>query len=61
MEAEITKVIDSTGAGDLFAGGFLNGLIKGKDLYSCGKMGSILASEVISHYGARLGYPLSNF
>jgi sugar/nucleoside kinase (ribokinase family) len=53
VEAEKTEVIDSTGAGDLFAAGFLSGLIKGKDLYCCGKMGSILASEVISHYGAR--------
>ena len=53
VEAETTKVIDSTGAGDLFAAGFLSGLIKGKDLYCCGKMGSILASEAISHYGAR--------
>jgi sugar/nucleoside kinase (ribokinase family) len=58
VEAEMTKVIDSTGAGDLFAAGFLSGLIKGKDLYSCGKMGSILASEVISHYGARPELPL---
>jgi sugar/nucleoside kinase (ribokinase family) len=59
VEAEITKVIDSTGAGDLFAAGFLSGLIKGKDLYCCGKMGSILASEVISHYGARPELSLS--
>ena len=51
--AELTKVIDSTGAGDLFASGFLSGLIKGRNLYCCGKMGSILAAEVISHYGAR--------
>ncbi|MCL5073121.1 MAG: adenosine kinase [Actinobacteria bacterium] len=58
VEAEITKVMDSTGAGDLFAAGFLSGLIKGIDLYSCGKMGSILASEVISHYGARPELPL---
>jgi len=53
VEAEKTKVIDSTGAGDLFAAGFLSGLIKGNDLYCCGKMGSILASGVIGHYGAR--------
>lgn len=53
VEAEKTNVIDSTGAGDLYAAGFLSGIIKGKDLYICGKMGSILASEAISHYGAR--------
>jgi len=53
VEAEKTEVIDSTGAGDLFAAGFLSGLIEDKDFYCCGKMGSILASAVISHYGAR--------
>lgn len=53
IEAEKTAVIDSTGAGDLFASGFLSGIIKGRELYLCGKMGSILASEIISHYGAR--------
>ncbi len=53
VEAEKTTVIDSTGAGDLFASGFLSGLIKGRELYLCGKIGSVLASEVISHYGAR--------
>jgi sugar/nucleoside kinase (ribokinase family) len=53
VEAERTEVVDSTGAGDLYAAGFLNGLIKNKDIYSCGKMGSILAAEVISHFGAR--------
>ncbi|MCL4376962.1 MAG: adenosine kinase, partial [Actinobacteria bacterium] len=53
VDAVKTKVVDSTGAGDMYAAGFLNGLIKGKDLYICGKMGSILAAEAISHIGAR--------
>ncbi|MCL4417893.1 MAG: adenosine kinase [Actinobacteria bacterium] len=60
VKAQITKVMDSTGAGDLFAAGFLNGLIKGMDLCSCGKMGSIIASEAISHYGARPELPLTD-
>jgi sugar/nucleoside kinase (ribokinase family) len=60
VEAERTEVVDSTGAGDLYAAGFLNGLIKNKDIYSCGKMGSILASEVISHFGARPNISLND-
>ncbi len=47
------NVVDTTGAGDLYASGFLHGLIKGLDLKSCGKIGSIIAAEVISHFGAR--------
>jgi len=46
-------VVDTTGAGDLYAAGFLFGLSRGLDLYTCGKLGSIAASEVISHMGAR--------
>ena len=45
--------VDATGAGDLFAAGFLHGLIQGADPDICGKMGNIAASEVISHIGAR--------
>ena len=48
-----TKVVDATGAGDLFAGGFMWGLIEGFDPETCGIMGNIAASEVISHLGAR--------
>jgi sugar/nucleoside kinase (ribokinase family) len=54
------RVIDSTGAGDLYAAGFLYGLTHGKDLTSCGKLGSLAASEVISHYGARPETPLKD-
>ncbi len=54
------RVIDSTGAGDLYAAGFLYGLTNGKDLTSCGKLGSLAAAEVISHYGARPGTPLKD-
>ena len=48
-----TKILDATGAGDLFAGAFLWGMTNGHDLQTAGKMGCIAASEVISHFGAR--------
>ncbi|MGJ8621248.1 MAG: adenosine kinase [Yoonia sp.] len=48
-----TDIVDATGAGDLFAGAFLWGLTHGHDLETCGKMGNLAASEVISHIGAR--------
>ncbi|WP_019954512.1 adenosine kinase [Yoonia vestfoldensis] len=48
-----TAIVDATGAGDLFAAGFLWGLTAGFDLETCGKMGNLAASEVISHIGAR--------
>lgn len=47
------QVVDTTGAGDLYAAGFLHGLAEGKPLVECGRMGSIAAGEVISHFGAR--------
>jgi len=48
-----TKVVDATGAGDLFAGAFLWALTEGFDLEACGKMGNIAGAEIISHLGAR--------
>lgn len=49
-----TKVVDTTGAGDMFAGGFLFGLVCGYSIEICGKIGCILASDTISHMGVRL-------
>jgi sugar/nucleoside kinase (ribokinase family) len=49
----IAKVVDTTGAGDLFAAGFLFGHVRGRPLGDCLQMGAICAAEVISHYGAR--------
>jgi sugar/nucleoside kinase (ribokinase family) len=51
--ARVGPVIDTTGAGDLYAAAFLYGLAAGRDLATCGRMGSIAAAEVISHIGAR--------
>lgn len=48
-----TKVVDATGAGDLFAGAFLWALTNGQELETCGRMACLAASEVISHIGAR--------
>ena len=49
----IAKVVDTTGAGDLFAAGFLRGQVQGKSVADSLKMGAICAGEIISHYGAR--------
>ncbi|MEJ5977161.1 adenosine kinase [Novosphingobium sp. PS1R-30] len=49
----IDKVVDTTGAGDLFAAGFLFGHVRGRSLAESLKLGAICAAEIISHYGAR--------
>jgi len=48
-----TQVLDTTGAGDLYAAGFLFGLVRDRDLGDCVRLGGIAAAEVISHVGAR--------
>ena len=54
VEAEpVERVVDTTGAGDLFAAGFLFGHVRGLALEQCLRIGSICAAEIISHYGAR--------
>ena len=45
--------VDATGAGDQFAAGFLYGMATGQNLVTCGRMGCVAATEVISHFGAR--------
>lgn len=49
----VGEVVDTTGAGDLFAAGFLTGHVRGESLERCLEMGAICAAEIISHYGAR--------
>jgi sugar/nucleoside kinase (ribokinase family) len=51
--APAERVVDTNGAGDLFAGGFLFGYTRGRAPFDCGRIGAIAAAEVISHHGAR--------
>ena len=51
--APVDRIVDTTGAGDLYAAGFLHGYTRGKGLYDCGRIGALAAAEVLSHYGAR--------
>ena len=58
--APVERLIDTTGAGDLYAAGFLFGYTAGHELAICGTYGSKAAAEVISHYGARPNTQLSD-
>ena len=49
----VDRIVDTTGAGDLFAAGFLAGRCRGRPLKACLETGAIAAAEVISHFGAR--------
>ncbi|MDE1152802.1 MAG: adenosine kinase [Micavibrio sp.] len=49
----VAQVVDTTGAGDMYAAGFLYGLTRSKSMAECGRIGSIAAAEVIAHVGAR--------
>ncbi len=53
--APVAKVLDTTGAGDAYASGFLGGLAQGKSVAEAGRMGADLAARVLGHYGARDG------
>jgi sugar/nucleoside kinase (ribokinase family) len=55
----VERVVDTTGAGDQFAAGFLHGLARGRDLGDCARLGSIAAAEVITHYGGRPQQPFA--
>ena len=56
----VEKVVDTTGAGDLYAAGFLFGYTRGRPLARCAQLGSLCAAEVISHFGARPEASLSS-
>ena len=49
----VDKIVDTTGAGDLFAAGFLFGLVRGAGCEAAGRLGALAAAEVIQHIGAR--------
>ena len=51
--ATVERVVDTTGAGDLYAAGFLHGLSRGWDLADCARLGGVAAAEIIGHLGAR--------
>ncbi|HWK20573.1 MAG TPA: adenosine kinase, partial [Microbacteriaceae bacterium] len=61
VEAEpVARVVDTTGAGDLYAAGFLYGFTRDLPLVECARLGGVAAAEVISHVGARPGVLLSS-
>lgn len=57
IEAYNVEAVDTTGAGDAFCAGFIYGLVKGKDLLECGRLGNFVASRCVSAMGARTGLP----
>ncbi len=58
VDAEPARAVDTTGAGDAYAAGFLYGLTRGLPLAQAARIGGLAAAEVISHFGARPETPL---
>jgi sugar/nucleoside kinase (ribokinase family) len=56
----VAKVVDTTGAGDAYAAGFLHGLTTNQPLDVCARLGGICSAEIISHVGARPDASLKN-
>lgn len=56
----VSAVVDTTGAGDLYAAGFLYGYTQGRDLGTCARLGGICAAEIIGHIGARPAVDLAS-
>lgn len=59
VDAHPVEVVDTTGAGDLYAAGFLFGFTRGRSMEACGTLGSVAASAVLGHTGARPGLSLA--
>jgi len=59
IKAFKAKVVDTTGAGDAFCAGFLYGLVNGKSLFECGRLGNFVASRCVMKMGARTGLPFA--
>src|SRR6202789_3433350 len=55
----IARLVDTTGAGDMFAAGFLAGLARGTDHVTCARLGALAAAEIIQHFGAGPAVPLA--
>jgi len=59
IESFKVEVVDTTGAGDAFCAGFLYGLVNGKSLFECGRLGNFAASRCVMKMGARTGLPFA--
>jgi sugar/nucleoside kinase (ribokinase family) len=59
--APVAQIVDTTGAGDLYAAGFLYGLANDRRLAECGRLASLAAAEIISHFGGRPEIPLKDY
>ena len=57
VPAHKVKAVDTTGAGDAFCAGFLHGLVAGKDIHECARLGNLVASKKLTRPGARAGLP----